>query len=181
MTLPLRSRAALLAFGLTLCAPSVAGAYERQQHLGFDASGAYMTTSGTGKLGIDLGLHYTYGLTDAFNFVADVGWAGFTSSDATGPQPSTIAYGGVGVLYVFDVLRWVPYAGGIIGPAYFAGGAVPSNFVTPDLQLAAGLDYSFNREWSAGVAYRQHLFFAKTSDYPEYTSLGLRVEYVWGW
>ena len=180
----MRARLSLLTFALGLAgllSPSVAHAYERQQHLGLDVGGAYMTTTGTGKLGLDLSLHYTYGLSDAFNLVADAGWAGFTSSGATGPQPSTIGYGGVGVLYVFDVLRWVPYAGALVGPAVFGGGATASTFVTPDVQIAAGLDYAFDRTWSAGVAYRQHLFLGKTGDYPEYSSLALRVEYVWGW
>jgi hypothetical protein len=177
----MRARLSLLAFAAALVVPSVAHAYERQQHLGFDALGAYMTTDGTGKLGIDLGLHYTYGLSDALNLVADAGGSTFTSSGATGPQPAGIVYGGVGVVYVFDVLRWVPYAGGLIGPAYFTGGTVPSPFVTPDLQIAAGLDYAIDRSWSVGLAYRQHMFLAKTGDYPEYTSVGLRAEYTWGW
>ncbi len=177
----MRARVSLLAFVLALSAPSIARAYERQQHLGADARVAYMTTSGTGKIGIDLGLHYTYGLSDAFNLVAEAGWAGFTSSGATGPQPSTIAYGGVGALYVFDVLRWVPYAGALVGPAYFTGGAVDKAFFVPDLQLAAGLDYAITREWAVGGEYRQHVFVGKTSDYPEYSAFGLRVEYVWGW
>jgi hypothetical protein len=31
------------------------------------------------------------------------------------------------------------------------------------------------------VAYRQHLFVAKMTDYPSFSTLGLRFEYTWGW
>jgi opacity protein-like surface antigen len=176
---------AILACACTLAAAQSASAYERQQHFGLAGGGVLSDTdSAKTRAGIDLGLHYTYGVTDAFNFVAEVGAAALTAQDvskAPPPQPGMVATGGVGATYVFDVVRWVPYAGALIGPAYFANARVTHPFWTPDAQLAVGLDYELSRSWAVGVEYRQHLFFTKMSTYPEFTTLGLRFEYVWGW
>jgi hypothetical protein len=174
------------ACALALSVAEPAQAYERQQHAGVNLGGALMTTNGGGTpFGYNLGLHYTYGLWDAVNLVIEADVTGFPlgtpPAKSPPPEPGFVATGGAGLMYVFDVLRWVPYAGGIIGPAYFGGGFLRGGFVTPDLQLGAGLDYELTRSWTVGVAYRQHMFFAKMSDYPEFTTLGLRVEYVWGW
>jgi opacity protein-like surface antigen len=166
---------------LSLLVAREARAFERQQHAGLDAGGAMMTTGGTTKLGIDLGLHYTYGLSDAFNVVGELSWMAFPTSGATGPQPSRVIPFGAGLVYVFDVLRWVPYAGALVGGAYANGGFVHPAFVTPDVQLAAGLDYALSREWTVGAAYRQHMWLAKTGDYPNLASFAIRAEYVWGW
>jgi hypothetical protein len=172
----------VLAVGLAaLFASRTAGAFERQQHAGLDLGPSLMTTSGTSKIGLDLGLHYTYGATDALNLVAEAGWATFASSGATGPQPSNVLHGGAGVVYVFDVLRWVPYAGALVGASYLGGGATPKSIAAADGQLAVGLDYAFSREWTVGAAYRQHILLGKTSDYSFWGVAAVRVEYVWGW
>jgi hypothetical protein len=83
-------------------------------------------------------------------------------------------------MYVFDVLRWVPYAGGVAGAGYFGGGYQKLSLMTPDLQLAIGLDYEITRSWTVGVAYRQHFFVTEMNTYPEFTTIGARFEYVWG-
>ena len=116
------------------------------------------------------------------NFVieADANSFAFGSKVGAPPQPTFVASGGVGLMYVFDVMRWVPYAGGIASVGYFNGGYQRLSTTTPDLQLAAGLDYEITRSWTAGVAYRQHFFVADMNTYPEFTTLALRFEYVWG-
>jgi hypothetical protein len=181
-------RAAWCGIGGLLCAlavPREAAAYERQQHFGLSAGGTLMSTAGGGTpLGGNLGLHYTYGLSDAFNLVVEADFSAFllgTAPKNPPPQPGFTSTGGVGVMYVFDVLRWVPYAGGIAGAGVLGGGYLNAALVAPDLQLAAGLDYEITRSWTVGVAYRQHFFFTQMSTYPEVTSLGVRFEYVWGW
>jgi hypothetical protein len=171
--------------GCALALPGEALAVERQQHLGVSAGGTVMSTNGgTTPFGWNLGLHYTYGLWDAVNLVVEADASGFgvgTAPKNPAPEPGIVATGGVGLMYVFDVLRWVPYAGGIAGAGYFGGGWLGSPFVTLDLQLAAGLDYQITRTWTVGAAYRQHFFVTEMSTYPEFTSVGLRFEYVWGW
>jgi opacity protein-like surface antigen len=184
---PMRARplatSLLLAFSLSLT--RAAAAFERQQSFGLDAGGVVSSTNGAGShLGGNLALHYAYGVTDAFTFVAEVGGSGLTAdlpSKKTPAEPGIVATGGVGAVYVFDVSRWVPYAGVLGGPAYFANARVTHPFWALDGQIAVGVDYELTRSWTVGVAYRQHFFLEKTSTYPEFTTLGLRLEYVWGW
>jgi hypothetical protein len=166
-----------------LALPREATALEREQHLGVQAGATAMsTTPGGSPFGLNLGLHYTYGLWDAVNLVveADANSFAFGSKVGAPPQPTIVATGGVGLMYVFDVLRWVPYAGGIAGAGYFGGGYQKLSLMTPDLQLAIGLDYEITRSWTVGVAYRQHFFVTEMNTYPEFTTIGARFEYVWG-
>jgi hypothetical protein len=177
-------RAGWFLIGGLACAlpfPREAGAVERQQHLGVSAGGTEMSLSGAGP---NLGLHYTYGLWDAVNLVVEADASAFVLGNAPKvrpPAPGLVATGGVGLMYVFDVLRWIPYAGGIIGAGYLGGGWLSSPLVTPDAQLAVGLDYQLSRTWTIGAAYRQHFLLTQMNTYPELTSVGLRFEYVWGW
>ncbi len=183
---PLSSRfARSFPLALALLTPRAAHAYERQQHLGLSLGATAMSTNGGGTpFGGTFGLHYAYGLSDAFNLLVEADASGFllgTEPKAPPPQPSFLSTGGVGLAYVFDVTRWVPYAGGIVGAGLLAGGYMNAPLVVPDVQLAIGLDYEITRAWTVGVAYRQHFFFTQMNTYPEITSVGLRVEYVWGW
>ncbi len=142
------------------------------------------TTGGGSPFGVNLGLHYTYGLWDAVNFVVEADASAFplgTAPKNPAPEPAVVATGGVGLMYVFDVLRWVPYAGGIAGVGYFGGGYLSQSLVIPDAQLAVGVDYELTRSWTVGAAYRQHFLLTQMNTYPELTSVGLRFEYVWGW
>jgi hypothetical protein len=162
-----------------------ASAYERQDHLGVTVGGALSTTDGAStEAGIDLGLRYTYGLTDALNVIVDVSGVAVRTETPPAknppPQPGHIAAGGVGLAYVFDVTRWVPYAGALVGPAYFGGGLMARPTWTFDAQLVVGLDYEVSRSFAVGGAYAQH-FVALASTYPELSTLGVHFEYVWGW
>jgi opacity protein-like surface antigen len=174
------------AFLCALALPREAFAYERQQHLGLQLGGTLMSTPNGGTpFGGNFGLHYTYGLSDALNLVVEADISGFVvgTEPAKNPpaQPGFVSTGGVGLMYVFDVLRWVPYAGGIAGAGIFDGGYLGAPLIAPDLQLALGVDYEITRSWTIGVAYRQHFFVTQMTAYPEFTTLGLRFEYVWGW
>jgi opacity protein-like surface antigen len=165
--------------------PRTASAFERQQHFGLSAGGAVMSTNGGGSpFGFNLGLHYTYGLTDAFSLMVEADASGFPQGAPPKnppPQPGFVATGGIGALYIFDVLRWVPYVGGTVGAGYFGGGYLSQGLAAPDVQLAVGVDYQLTRSWTVGVAYRQHFFLTQMNTYPEFTTLGARFEYVWGW
>lgn len=162
-----------------------ARAYERQQHLGLSLGGMTFSTTGGGTpLGGDVGLHYNYGFSDALTIVVEADVSAFahgTPPKSPAPEPGLVTTGGAGLLYVFDVLRWVPYAGAIAGAGYFTGGYMTKGLVTPDLQIAVGVDYQITRSWTVGAAYRQHIFLTQTGTYPNANALGLRVEYVWGW
>jgi hypothetical protein len=173
------------AVGCALAVPRTASAYERQQQFGLSAGSTLMSTNGGGSpFGLNLGLHYTYGFSDALSIVVEADTSIFPQGSppkSPPPQPSNVSTGGVGLLYVFDVMRWVPYVGGLAGAGYLGGGYLSQGLVTPDLQLAVGVDYELTRSWTIGAAYRQHFFVTQMNTYPEFTSLGLRFEYVWGW
>ena len=176
--------------------PGAAHAFEHQHHIGVDP----MVTLFTAKLndpgiGAGVGIHYTYGLTDQFNLMVEAssGILKFGSTAPIAPDPNdpnppvpaafpkTVDSGAVGVGYVIDILRYVPYVG-ILGSGYaLGGGALPKTTFAYGAQLAVGLDYQIDRHWALGLAYRQHLFFNKVSDYPSFSTLGLRAEYIWGW
>ena len=175
-----------VAGAMALAAAREASAFERQQHVGIDTAGAVMSTDNGGtQFGGSLGLHYTYGLLDSLNLAAEANTAllvnGTKPAKNPAPQPGVVATGGVGAMYIFDVLRWVPYGGALVGPAYLGGGFMSGGLGTLDVQLCLGLDYQINRSWTVGATYRQHLFVFKMDTYPEFTTLGLRFEYTWGW
>ncbi len=180
--------AATAAFLALLTTAGVAGAVEHEHHLGVGVGTAALKVDD--KSGLMLGAggaaHYAYGMSDAFNFVAEYTSA-IVALDAkldspTTPhtRPSTLDTAGVGAAYVFDVLRWVPYATLMASGSLLHGGTLDKTLVAVGAQLGLGLDYKFNFSWAAGVAYRQHLFLTKMSTYPSYSQLFFRVEYAWG-
>ncbi len=182
---------AVLLAGGALAGP--AGAVERENGLGADVGPAVLVIADKGSpdVGATEGLHYTYGLSDAFNFVASAGWSLVTLDETTGPaHPTSMTNLNAGVAYVLDVLQWVPWAslelggytmqGGTIGGQHL--GSVTWSGVKLDAGAAIGLglDYRLNRSWTVGVAVHQH-FLVDMSTYPSFTQAVARFEYVWGW
>lgn len=172
-----------------LCAaPREARAIERQHHVGLDPSLALLKVDdkSTMSVGLGLGLHYTYGMSDQFNFMAEVNVARVAADQQqdlpTSPhtRPADIAHASAGVGYVLDVLRFVPYFGILLGGYRLSGGTLDSALVLPGASLAVGLDYQINRHWAVGLGGRQALLFTKASTYPSYTTVMLRLEYMWG-
>ena len=178
----------VLTLGLSLIlAPKTALAVEREHHFGLDAGLSVLRVGDKAStdIGGGVGLHYAYGVTDQFNFAAEIGTSLVAigeTGDAMTPRtrPATVSHGGVGATYVLDITRWVPYFGVLVGPAYFAGGTVDGGKLLPDGQLALGLDYKLNPSWAVGAAVRQHFFFTDMTDYPTYTNVFARFEYTWG-
>jgi len=176
------------AFSCALVA-SPAEAIERQHHLGVGGGLAMLRVDGKESTSVGLGgaAHYGYGLNDTLNLVVEGGWARVAAEetivDASTPRnrPTAIAHGGAGVMYTLDVIRWVPYFGGIVAGYALTGGTLPEVKPAFGVQLAGGIDYQITRSVAAGFAVRQHFLFTAMSTYPSYTSLWLRAEYVWGW
>jgi len=172
------------AFGLAFAAPRASSAVERQHHVGIAPSFSALSVAdqASWRLGGGLGAYYTYGLTDQFNLMVDAGATYLAPNDETRAarrQPATIAHGLVGAAYVLDVLRWVPYAGLLVGPYVFAGGDLAAPNVHVGGALQAGLDYQVTPSVATGVAARQHLLFT-SGDYASFTTVLLRAEYTWG-
>ena len=177
-----------LAAGAALLVPATARAVEHEHHFGVGAGPAILKVDDKAGLMVGAGgaLHYAYGLSDAFNFVAEYSTA-IVALDAkldtpTTPhtRPSTVDTLGVGAAYVFDVLRWVPYASVLAGGSLLHGGTLDKNLFAGGVQLGLGVDYKFSFSWAAGIAYRQHLLLTTMSTYPTYSQLFFRVEYAWG-
>jgi len=187
------------AFALTalfVALPSAASAFEHQHHIGLDPYASLFTARlNDPGIGAGIGVHYTYGLTDQFNLMieAGTGITKFGSTAAPAPDPAdpnppvpaafprAATFGGAGVGYVLDVLRYVPYFG-ILATGYdLGGGSLPKGTFVFGAQLAVGLDYQIDRHWALGVAYRQHILITQADDYPSFSTLGLRAEYIWGW
>lgn len=171
--------AALVAVAVATAAGS-ASAVERENQVGLELGVPMLVVHGnknTVASGTSAGLHYTYGISDAFNLVADAD-SGVLFLGV--PKPATLTHGNVGIAYVLDVLRWVPWGSAEIGGYGITGSSVGGTFL-PGAALAIGLDYRFDRSWAAGVVVREHLFFTNISLFPSLTEGFLRVGYTWGW
>ena len=158
-----------------------AAAVERESQIGLEL-GAPMLVVQRGHsstlTGAGLGLHYTYGISDAINLVADAGSAILPLGASS---LTTLSNANLGLAYVLDVLRWVPWGAAELGGYAFTGSAVGGTQILPGVALALGLDYRFDRSWAAGVMLRQHMLLTDLSEFPSYTQALLRVGYTWGW
>jgi len=179
-----------LALAVASFAVSVpARAVEREHALGMDAGGAIFMVADKSSpdIGGSVGLHYTYGLSDAFNLVANAGWSlvalNETLADPTTPRtrPTNVSNADVGVAYVLDVLQWVPWGAFEAGGYALQGGTIEGVKVLPGVAIAVGVDYRLNRSWSIGIEAREHLLFTEMSTYPSFLQGLVRFEYVWGW
>jgi opacity protein-like surface antigen len=180
--------AATVACCVIVAAPREAAAIERQHHLGLDPSLAMLKVGDKSSVsaGVGIGAHYTYGINDQFNFMAEVNGSRVAADQEqdtpTTPhtRPADIGYASAAVGYVIDILRWVPYIGLLAGGYRLSGGTLEKALLLPGLELAVGLDYQLSRHWAVGLAGRQHLMFTEASTYPSYTNVLLRLEYMWG-
>ena len=184
-----RSSFALVALPVGLAAAlfaSTAGAVEREHAiaLGGGLSVLDVSDKSSADVGAGAGLAYTYGLSDAFNLMAEATWSmvalNETVQGAPTTRPSMVTSLDVGVAYVFDVIRWVPYIGLLAGGCALNGGTIDGTKLVPGAVIALGFDYRFNRTWAAGLALRQQVF-TDSATYPSYSQAFARVEYIWGW
>jgi hypothetical protein len=177
-------RAALAASAVAVAASAFAGnaaAVERESQIGLELGVPMLVVHGnksTVASGTSAGLHYTYGLSDAFNLVANAD-SGVLFLGV--PKPATLTHADLGLAYVLDVLQWVPWGAAEVGAYGLTGSSVGGGTVLPGAALSVGLDYRFNRSWAAGVVVREHLFFTNINLFPSLTEGFLRVGYTWGW
>jgi hypothetical protein len=187
----MKSPSAFAAFAFALaalaCSPSAA-AVEREHHVGIDAGYAMLVIGdkSTPDVGAGVGLHWTYGLSDAFNLMVEGSWSllaiGEKAQDASTPRtrPASITNADVGIAYVFDVLQWVPWVAVLGGGYAFTGGTIDGAKILPGAAVGLGLDYRLSRSWVVGGSARQH-FFLQASRYPSFTQVFAQFEYTWGW
>lgn len=177
---------ALLLAVLALAFTRGAGAVEEEHHLGVDLSLPMLTISDQSApdVGAGIGLHYTYGITDQFNLIAEVHYSrvAFNAISPLDPptHPTNLSNADMGVAYVLDVLRWVPYFGALGGGYVLDGGTIPGTLVLPGAELVAGCDYLLTPVWSIGVEVSEHLLFTDMSLYTSFTNVVARAEFIWG-
>jgi opacity protein-like surface antigen len=177
------------ALGASLSLAGSAEAIERQHHLGLGPSLSMLSVSekSTMSVGAGLALHYTYGLDDQFNLMVEASSSIVAKNqqqdtpETPRTRPAGVDHGAVGVGYVIDILRWVPYIGVLGGVYRLHGGTLPEALFLPGLEVGAGLDYQLSRKWAVGAAFRQHLLLSKMDTYPSYSTALLRFEYMWGY
>jgi hypothetical protein len=180
---------AISAAALILLAASPSSAIERQHHLGLSPQLASLKVKDKSTLSVGGGgaIHYTFGLTDAWNLVLE-GASAIVAADqqqdfpeSPRNRPAAVDSGSVGVSYVIDILRWVPYIGVMGGVYRLSGGTLPETLFLPGLALTAGIDYQLSRHFAVGLGLRQHLMVSRLETYPSYTTVVLRFEYMWGY
>lgn len=186
---------AAIASSAALCSsPREALAIERQHHFGLDPTLALLKVDDKSSMSpaVGLGAHYTYGLNDQFNFMAELNASFMIQGEkleaATPMTPATphtrptqIAHALAGVGYVLDILQWVPYFGVLVGGYRLGGGTLDDPLVVLGGAVQLGLDYQLSRQWAIGGALQQHFLVTKMSDYPSYTTMMVRFEYMWGY
>jgi hypothetical protein len=163
-----------------------AGAVEREHQLGVDVGASMLTTadSVTPEIGPAFGVHYGYGITDQFNLLAELQYAvvAFGPPGPTEPptHPAQIWNADVGVTYVLDVLRWVPYIGALAGGYLMSGHTLPASLVLPGGDIVIGLDYLVTPRLAVGFEVSEHFLFTDMSLYTSYSTAFARTEFRWG-
>ena len=158
-----------------------AHAVEREHKIGLDVGVPLLVVQQSSPVvvsGTSFGLHYSYGLSDAFNLLAD---GGTSLLFAGTPSMATVSNVNVGIGYVLDVLSWVPWAGIEAGGYAMTADPAGGTQVFPGASLSLGVDYRFSRSWAAGIVLRQHLLFTRDSTLPSFSQGFARIEYTWGW
>lgn len=163
-------------------------ALERQHHLGLGGGLSILKVDdkSTTSVGAGGALHYTYGLSDAFNLMAE-----FSSSivalderldtpETPRTRPAAVDTLGAGLAYTIDVTRLVPYIGVLASGSRLSGGTLEKPALPLGVQLAAGVDYPVTSHLTLGFAFRQHLMLTDLGTYPSFTNFFFRVGFVWG-
>jgi opacity protein-like surface antigen len=157
---------ALLTFGLG----SSARASESERRVGIRGGAAGSNHLEFGPL---FGVVAGYGLSDAW----DVDFSALVSFHDTRDTSSALIRFVPGVVYKFDVVRWVPYLGAGIGYALVSQSSVQHD-VSGD--VLAGADYLWSRHWVSGLEYRVTLGTRAPLATPLHELL-VSLEYQWGY
>jgi hypothetical protein len=117
-----------------------------------------------------VGFDYEHGISDPISLRASAG-GGLYYQDG----PAYSGHAVVGVTYLFDVLKYVPYAnigaGGIV-----LGGDGFDTQLEPLIEIGFGVDFLRSREFSWGVLARYETYFNETS----FFTAGARLTWRWG-
>ena len=161
---------AAAALALALTAPPAAASEGVRSFSASLSYGTFRLDDEVEPQGGVLGFDFEHGLSDTIALRAAAA-GGLYYQDA-------MAYTGhavVGLTYVFDVLKWVPYVnlgvGGIV-----VDGAELDLRIEPLIELGAGVDFLQSREFSWGLQARYETYTTRT----HFLSAGLRMTWRWG-
>jgi hypothetical protein len=118
-----------------------------------------------------LGVEYERGFSDALSWRVSAGGGGYALNGQLSYSGHLIA----GITYLFDVLKYVPYANLGVGGIVIGGGDVDTQ-VNGLIELGAGLDVLHSRSFSYGVQLRFESFVSQTS----FFTAGVRATWRWG-
>ena len=161
----------------TVWAPCV-GAFERQWQAGVDLGYAGVSWNDEFHGGLGGGVHMAYGMTDAFNWMLEVGGSGHKVCDDC--KRLQVLHAASGVAYTLDIIQWVPYLGLLVGGYRWSGAEEASAQYKLGFQGALGFDYRPSRSWAVGVQLRYHTFLDDPFTAHYMTTFG-RFELLWGW
>jgi hypothetical protein len=169
---PIGSRVTWLAGALLFClaSPGYAYAYEDQRTIGAGAGYAYSISDAAPASGARLELSASTGLGLAWTARARLSYALHPDAD-----PLHVGMAAVELLYIVDVLEFVPYFGA--GTSVLASAREDSFHVYPALQAVLGVDYLMSRELTLELDLSAHALLTALDTDPLY--LTATVSLVW--
>jgi hypothetical protein len=168
-------RSSLCAVAILALMAGSAGADEDDRSISvFGGYGTYAIPEHTPDGGV-VGLDYERGFSDAMSLRASGGF-GLYLLDDDDMGPSYSGHATIGLTYLFDVLKYVPYVNVGVGGIVLAGGPVEDVRLDALLELGIGLDILHSRTFSYGVQARLETFIQETS----FFTAGVRATYRWG-
>jgi hypothetical protein len=120
--------------------------------------------------GAVLTLSYDRGIGDALAWRVALAGGGYVGGGTSGTAALT-----AGLVYRFDVLKYVPYGVGAAGVLVTGGGPLPTD-VVPVIELGGGLDVLRDRSLSYGLEVRVASWLGTTTT----VTAGVRVSWHWG-
>lgn len=159
---PMKPWVVLCSCVAVLALPRQALAYEGQHHVALEP-GLLLDD----PLHARFDAHYMFDASDSWRLSAGL-------THASGDFSRTGAR--VGVAYVLDVLRYVPWLSASAGADAWRDGEVRAVAA-----LAGGLDISWSRQWATGLQYKQEWVLGQAEGAPASAeSIGLRAMVTWG-
>jgi hypothetical protein len=165
----------LCLLSLVLLSPSLAHADEGESALSLNAAFAGFSVPDHSPAGGSLGFDYERGITDILWIRASAGGAVF----ADGGSPAYGGYSEVGITYVIDILRYVPYINLGVGGVYLQveePGDDFENGLKPLISVGAGVDLLTERGRSYGLFTRYESFLGRSA----FFLAGARMSWRWG-
>jgi hypothetical protein len=155
--------------------PSGARAYEDQLTLGVDLGYALATTDGPqGPHGFTFGLEASVGLGDLFSLRGRIGYSQHPVGEVL-----HVGSAGLEVIYLLDVMEWVPYFG--VGADAFVFASVDGHRFDPGLHAVVGIEWLASRKWLMGLDLRPYvlpLAFRHEPLNPVYFTMTLRLSLI---